>query len=95
MDSVTGYAECGDSFTGRQARGLAEQNPRAGSRLYSCEWLALSHGSLLARPTARMSRKVAVISPFDAVPTLMIRVANLRHEAIVESKFRMVLLRNI
>jgi len=39
--------------------------------------------------------KVAVIAPFDGVPTLMIRLANLRHQAMVEPEFRMVLLRNI
>src|SRR6202043_1831718 len=49
-----------------------------------------------SRPTARMHfSKVAVIAPFDGVPTLMIRVANLRHQAMVEPEFRMVLLRNI
>jgi len=49
-----------------------------------------------SRPTARMHfSKVAVIVPFDGVPTLMIRVANLRHQAMVEPEFRMVLLRNI
>jgi inward rectifier potassium channel len=39
--------------------------------------------------------KVAVIAPFDGVPTLMIRVANLRHQAMVEPEFNMILLRNI
>jgi inward rectifier potassium channel len=49
-----------------------------------------------SRPTARMHfSKVAVIAPFDGVPTLMIRVANLRHQAMVEPEFRIVLLRNI
>jgi inward rectifier potassium channel len=49
-----------------------------------------------SRPTARMHfSKVAVIAPFDGVPNLMIRVANLRHQAMVEPQFRMVLLRNI
>lgn len=38
--------------------------------------------------------KVAVIAPFDGVPNLMIRVANLRHQAMVEPEFRMILLRN-
>jgi inward rectifier potassium channel len=48
-----------------------------------------------SRPTARMHfSKVAVIVPFDGVPTLMIRVANLRHQAMVEPEFRMILLRN-
>jgi inward rectifier potassium channel len=49
-----------------------------------------------SRPTARMHfSKVAVIAPFDGVPTLMIRVANLRHQAMVEPEFRMILLRSI
>jgi inward rectifier potassium channel len=49
-----------------------------------------------SRPTARIHfSKVAVIAPFDGVPNLMIRVANLRHQAMVEPEFRMILLRNI
>src|SRR5215472_8647595 len=48
-----------------------------------------------SRPTARIYfSKVAVIAPFDGVPNLMIRVANLRHHAMVEPEFRMVLLRS-
>src|ERR1700732_5031134 len=48
-----------------------------------------------SRPTARMQfSKVAVIAPFDGAPNLMIRVANLRHQAMVEPEFRMLLLRN-
>src|SRR5271165_946029 len=47
-----------------------------------------------SRPTARIHfSKVAVITPFDGVPNLMIRVANLRHEAMVEPEFRMILVR--
>jgi inward rectifier potassium channel len=49
-----------------------------------------------SRPTARIHfSKVAVIAPFDGVPNLMIRVANLRHEAMVEPEFRMLLLRSV
>ena len=49
-----------------------------------------------SRPTARMRfSKVAVIAPFDGVPNLMIRLANLRHQAMVEPEFRMIFLRNI
>jgi inward rectifier potassium channel len=49
-----------------------------------------------SRPTARIQfSKVAVIAPFDGVPNLMIRLANLRHQAMVEPEFRMILLRNI
>jgi len=48
-----------------------------------------------SRPTARIYfSKVAVIAPFDGVPNLMIRVANLRHHAMVEPDFRMVLVRS-
>lgn len=48
-----------------------------------------------SRPTARIHfSKIAVIAPFDGAPTLMIRVANLRHQAMVEPEFHMILLRN-
>src|SRR6202011_1562203 len=48
-----------------------------------------------SRPTARIHfSKVAVIAPFDGVPNLIIRLANLRHQAMVEPEFRMILLRN-
>ena len=48
-----------------------------------------------SRPTARIQfSKVAVIAPFDGVPNLTIRVANLRHHAMVEPDFRMVLVRS-
>jgi inward rectifier potassium channel len=48
-----------------------------------------------SRPTARIHfSKGAVISPFDGVPTLMVRVANLRHQAMVEAYFRMILVRS-
>src|SRR5246127_3433481 len=47
-----------------------------------------------SRPTARLHfSKVAVIAPFDGVPNLMIRVANLRHQAMVEPEFRIILMR--
>jgi inward rectifier potassium channel len=47
-----------------------------------------------SRPTARIHfSKTVVISPFDEVPTLMIRVANLRHEAMVEAYFKVILVR--
>jgi inward rectifier potassium channel len=49
-----------------------------------------------SRPTARIHfSKVAVIAPFDGTLNLMIRVANLRHQAMVEPKFRMILLRSV
>jgi inward rectifier potassium channel len=48
-----------------------------------------------SRPTARIHfSKVVVIAPFDGVPNLMIRVANLRHHAMVEPDFRMLLIRS-
>ncbi|MBV9997898.1 MAG: ATP-sensitive inward rectifier potassium channel 10 [Verrucomicrobia bacterium] len=48
-----------------------------------------------SRPTARIHfSKVAVIAPFDGVPHLMIRVANLRHQAMVEPEFRMFMIRS-
>ncbi len=49
-----------------------------------------------SRPTARVHfSSVAVIAPFDGIPHLMIRVANLRHQAMVEPEFRMILMRSI
>jgi inward rectifier potassium channel len=48
-----------------------------------------------SRPTARVHfSKVAVVAPFDGVPTLMIRVANLRHQPMIEAEFRMIMLRS-
>lgn len=48
-----------------------------------------------SRPTARIvfSRNL-VISPFDGQPALMLRVANLRHQAMVEAEFRMIFMRD-
>jgi inward rectifier potassium channel len=48
-----------------------------------------------SRATARiLFSKCAVISPFDGVPTLMLRVANLRHIAMAEAEFRVMLFRD-
>jgi inward rectifier potassium channel len=48
-----------------------------------------------SRPTARiLFSKFAVIGPFDGVPTLMLRVANLRHQSMVEAEFRVMLIRS-
>jgi inward rectifier potassium channel len=48
-----------------------------------------------SRPTARiLFSKFAVIGPFDGVPTLMLRVANLRHHSMVEAEFRVMLIRS-
>jgi inward rectifier potassium channel len=48
-----------------------------------------------SRPTAKVRfSKSAVICPFDGVPTLMLRVANLRHQAMMEAHFTMILVRS-
>ena len=48
-----------------------------------------------SRPTAKLLfSKCIVIAPFDRVPTLMLRVANLRHIPMVEAEFRVMFFRN-
>jgi inward rectifier potassium channel len=48
-----------------------------------------------SRPTAKIQfSKGAVICPFDGTPTLMVRVANLRHQAMMEAHFHMILVRS-
>ena len=48
-----------------------------------------------SRPTAKiLFSKSAVITPFDGVPTLMLRVANVRHVAMAEAEFRVMLFRH-
>lgn len=48
-----------------------------------------------SRPTARIQfTKSMVIAPFDGMPALMLRVANLRHHAMVEAEFRVMLIRS-
>ncbi|MBD1923436.1 ATP-sensitive inward rectifier potassium channel 10 [Microcoleus sp. FACHB-831] len=48
-----------------------------------------------SRPTARvLFSKVAVIPPYDGVPTLMFRTANQRGNQIVEAQMRVTLVRN-
>ena len=48
-----------------------------------------------SRPTTRITfSETLVVAPFDGQPALMLRIANLRHHAMVEAEFRMVLLRN-
>jgi inward rectifier potassium channel len=48
-----------------------------------------------SRPTARIRfSEVAVVAPFNGAPTLMFRLANLRHHAMVEAQFRLLLMRN-
>jgi inward rectifier potassium channel len=47
-----------------------------------------------SRPTARLVFSHSlVISPFDGQPALMMRVANLRHHAMVEAEFKMMFIR--
>ena len=48
-----------------------------------------------SRPTARIRfSEVAVVAPFNGAPTLMFRLANLRHHAMVEAEFRLLLMRS-
>jgi inward rectifier potassium channel len=48
-----------------------------------------------SRPTAKIHfSKHAVISPFDGVPALMVRIANLRHQAMMQAHFHMILVRS-
>ncbi len=61
-------------------------------------WLAVITGLIFvrfSRPTARISfSNSAVIAPFNGEPTLMIRVANLRHTNMVEAEFRILCARS-
>ncbi len=48
-----------------------------------------------SRPVARLLfSRTMVISSFDGQPTLMLRVANLRHQAMAEAEFRLTLIRD-
>ena len=48
-----------------------------------------------SRPAARvLFSQTMVISSFNRWPALMLRVANLRHHAMVEAEFRLMLIRN-
>jgi inward rectifier potassium channel len=48
-----------------------------------------------SRPTARIRfSNLAVVAPFNGLPTLMIRLANLRHHAMVEAEFRLLFMRS-
>ena len=48
-----------------------------------------------SRPVARLVfSETLVLSNFDGEPTLMLRVANLRHQAMAEAEFRMTAVRN-
>ncbi len=60
--------------------------------------VAMVTGLAFARfsiPTARvLFSNVAVIAPFNGLPTLVFRVANQRHSQIVEAQIQMTLVRN-
>ena len=61
-------------------------------------WIAVITGLIFvrfSRPTARLEFSNAiVISSFNGRPTLMLRVANLRHHSMVEAEFRIMFTRN-
>lgn len=61
-------------------------------------WMAVMTGLIFvrfSRPTARvLFSKVIALAPFDGQPTLMIRVANGRHQSMVETEFRITLHRD-
>ncbi len=61
-------------------------------------WLAMITGLIFvrfSRPTARIRFSDSlVVSPFDGQPTLMLRVANLRHHSMVEAEFRLMMHRD-
>jgi inward rectifier potassium channel len=61
-------------------------------------WIAVITGLIFvrfSRPTARIEfSKSIVIAPFDGRPTLMLRVANLRHHSMVEAEFRIMFMRD-
>lgn len=60
--------------------------------------LAMATGLLFARfsrPTARVIfSRVAVITPYNGIPTLMFRTANRRHNLIVEAQIQASIVRN-
>ena len=48
-----------------------------------------------SRPTARIEfTRNVVIAPFDGQPTLMLRVANLRHHSMAEAEFKVMFMRD-
>jgi inward rectifier potassium channel len=61
-------------------------------------WVAVITGLIFvrfSRPTARiLFSKTVVIAPFNGRPTLMLRVANLRHHSMVEAEFRIMFMRD-
>jgi inward rectifier potassium channel len=61
-------------------------------------WFAVITGLIFvrfSRPSARIEfSKSIVLAPFNGRPTLMLRVANLRHHSMVEAEFKIMLTRN-
>ena len=61
-------------------------------------WLAVITGLIFvrfSRPSARIEfTRNVVIAPFDGKPTLMLRVANLRHHSMVEAEFKIMFMRD-
>ncbi len=61
-------------------------------------WMAMITGLIFVRFSRPIARIVfsdsLVVAPFDGKPTLMLRVANLRHQSLVEAEFRIMLLRD-
>lgn len=61
-------------------------------------WLAVITGLIFvrfSRPAARIEfTNSVVIAPFNGRPTLMLRVANLRHHSMVEAEFRVMFMRD-
>jgi inward rectifier potassium channel len=61
-------------------------------------WLAVITGLIFvrfSRPTARvLFSKSIVIAPFDGRPSLMLRVANMRHRSLAEAEFRIMFSRD-
>jgi inward rectifier potassium channel len=79
-------------------RGLAANALVAVEALVGLLAVALVTGIVFAkfsRPTARvLFSRVAVVSPYDRVPSLMFRMANERANQIVEAHLRVVIVRN-
>ena len=69
-----------------------------GEALLGMVGLAVTTGLVyarFARPTARvLFSRVAVVSPFDGVPSLQFRMANARGNQIVEARLRLTLVRD-
>ncbi|HEY9698148.1 MAG TPA: ion channel [Trichocoleus sp.] len=62
-------------------------------------WIATATGLMFARfsrPTAKvMFSRMAIVAPYDGLPTLMFRAANQRRNQILEAHIRVTLVRNV